>query len=527
MADLERRNSQLEAQTRSFNSTIRTAESSAKTLRDETIRLKTLLAQVRSQSANDIRKRDMQLQRMKERLLDTRRGSRPTPSTIVVKGPQTGSNLGRSYDELGESTTSSSKELSDETAEFLTTLSQTLADENDNFLALFRYCLSTLKAVQGLPDYDHIPQNEEEEEDTMNPVVATPANFDALNQELEVVLGSLQDMLHQPSYVPVEELAEKEEEIIQLKNRNDILYAEWKKAIDLVDGWNAALVETVDNSRDELSPPPNTVPASRRKSKGRVEDIRAREVSEAAEAQVLRDHQSVIKRAERRRTAGAAELEAEAELAPEAGPEEYEEVEQHGDEEYEEQESDLILEPRREDTPLPETLEEEATEPSAELEEPSAELKEPVPDPEEEAPKPEEEAPELEEDPAPELEKVLEKEPTHEDSSDAEEAESLLPPTPPDDRVIYEEEVIHVRTKPPASSPLPRSRPRTRQQTILGPDIVGMKSEPEEYATSKKRRRSSRVVSFHTPITRVSSNHNHLYSRGSSLALLSIHQHHL
>ncbi|KAF8254154.1 hypothetical protein K440DRAFT_157752 [Wilcoxina mikolae CBS 423.85] len=251
VSELERKNSVLEAQARSSNSTIRTIESSAKSLRDESVRLKTLLAQVRTQCANDIRKRDMQIQKMKERLLDTRRGTRPTASTIVITGSQQPSrNTIREYNDAGEATGSSSNPLTDETVDFLTKLSQTLADENDSILALLRQCLSTLKAVQGLPDDDHNPQTEEEVEDAINPVVAPPANFESLSLELDTVMGSLQEMLNQPNYVPVEDLAEKEEEIAILKRRNEVLEEEWKKAIDLVDGWNKSLVASIEKAPD-------------------------------------------------------------------------------------------------------------------------------------------------------------------------------------------------------------------------------------------------------------------------------------
>lgn len=237
ITELERKNSLLDARTRILNTSLCTTESSLKTLRDENIRQKTLLAQVRTRCANDIRKRDMQIQKMKERLVDTQRGSRARGASKIIITP----GHRQSYDSADTAESLGSKSLSDDTVEFLTNLSQNLADENDSIVALVRKCLSTLKAVQGLPDDDYVLQNEEEVGNAANLVIAPPANFDVLNDELGVVMASLQDMLNQPNYVPIEDLAERDAEIKLLTKKNETLRAEWKKAIDLVDGWNDTL----------------------------------------------------------------------------------------------------------------------------------------------------------------------------------------------------------------------------------------------------------------------------------------------
>jgi len=496
----------LEAQARSSNSTIRTVESSAKSLRDESVRLKTLLAQVRTQCANDIRKRDLQIQKMKERLLDTRRGTRPTASTIVITGAQQPSRSTiREYNEAGEAIESSSNPLSDDTVDFLTTLSQTLADENDNILALLRQCLSTLKAVQGLPDDDHNPQTEEEVEDAINPVVAPPANFESLSLELDAVMESLQEMLNQPNYVPIEDLAEKEEEIAQLKHRNEILHNEWKKAIDLVDGWNKSLIESVDNPSDTQAA------AGPSEGKEPLKDITNGGV--AAVEQVPKDQEVVVARRASRKSRGF-ELERIEENEPDpepvvtrasrkirhSEPDPQPEVEQEPDLDFE---PDLERAFRRE----------ESFEPAGDKAEDGSE---PEPEPEQE-----------------------------------QEQEHDLQPTLPSqrnqrDEVYYEEEVIIVRTKPPAPSPRPRSRhqleaeeveksaaprprsrarrqleaeegeqaaprPRSRAHRQVEAEVEELAAprsrsrsrrqrepepepEPEEPAGSKKRRRSSRAV---------------------------------
>jgi len=273
VAELERKNAILEGQARGFNGTLRTAESSAKSLRDEATRLKTVLQQVRTQCASDIRKRDLQIQKMKERLSDTRRGTRPPASTIVISDSQHlgGSTLSRDRFD----STEPPRTLADDTTDFLTTLSQTLADENDNILALLRQCLSTLKAVQGLPDNDHAPQTEQEAEDALNPVVAPPANLESLSLEMDEVMASLQDMLNQPNYVPLEDLEEKNKEIVLLKQRNETLQEEWRKAIDLVDTWNKTLAGKTEGK--EIGEKARDVPAMLSKKRPLRDIVNCRE----------------------------------------------------------------------------------------------------------------------------------------------------------------------------------------------------------------------------------------------------------
>ncbi|KAA8904561.1 Afadin and alpha-actinin-binding-domain-containing protein [Sphaerosporella brunnea] len=298
IAELERKHSIQEAQCRATASSLRAAESSAKSLRDETVRLKTHLAQVRTQCQNDIRKRDIELQKMKDRLLDSRRGNRPSASTIVVKGGPLSKGSVRGAEE-GDAIQGNG--LADDTADFLTQLSQALADENDSILALFRQCLSQLKALQGLPDDGHNPETEEEAEDAVNQVVAPPANFDSISREMEAVMSSLNEMINQPNYVPIEELAakneelaEKDDEIQLLQKRNDVLEAEWRKAIALMDETNRKLLESIkepEQLQDSAESAEETEVSHRRQSRGNAGASRPR-IAIVAELQVLRDHEA-------------------------------------------------------------------------------------------------------------------------------------------------------------------------------------------------------------------------------------------
>lgn len=210
---------------------------------------------------------------MKERLLDTRgRGARaPMAQCTVIGGsPNLSSSLGGSVRSAAGAADDST--LAQDTTDFLTKLSQDLADENDNLIALVRTTLSTLKAIQGLPDGDHfLPSDlpaETELDDDASPVVAPPANFDDLTAELDSTLYSLKEVLNQPNYVPLEDLAERDAEIERLITKNATLEEEWRKAIALVDGWNKTLgAKFAEVTQEEGMKSPKKTPG---KGKGRA-----------------------------------------------------------------------------------------------------------------------------------------------------------------------------------------------------------------------------------------------------------------
>src|SRR5438045_7501294 len=117
-----------------------TAEASARNLREEMLRHKTMLQQVRAQCANDIRKRDIQIQKLKGYIANAsqQRGTRtPLNNTTIVVTP--GLNNGSNREERNiPSVESDMYDLRQETTEFLTQLSQGLSDENDNLIGLVR-----------------------------------------------------------------------------------------------------------------------------------------------------------------------------------------------------------------------------------------------------------------------------------------------------------------------------------------------------------------------------------------------------
>ncbi len=221
-----------------------------------------MVNQIRSQCANDIRKRDLEIRRLKEHLIGQQRGKREGlgSSTIVIKPMPT--NLDSSGSTVdgrgGEDLDSPNYSLRQETTEFLTQLSQGLSDENDNLISLVRSTLVTLRNLQGLsvgskassrsqfqtesrqtePGMDEAPEGDV--------LLALPASYDTLSAEMDDVLEHLRTLLTNPSFVPIEEVEIRDEEIGRLREGWEKMEGRWRQAVAMMDGWKKRMVNDGD-----------------------------------------------------------------------------------------------------------------------------------------------------------------------------------------------------------------------------------------------------------------------------------------
>ncbi|KAF2189256.1 hypothetical protein K469DRAFT_701878 [Zopfia rhizophila CBS 207.26] len=251
--DLARQLSLSQSQERSARAALRTAESSARSLREEMLRLKTTVQQVRTSCANDIRKRDVQIQKLKSHLTSQQRGNKTglVGASITITPGATGMN-GVSHsgrDDEGPGTDDPEYSLKQETTEFLTQLSQSLSDENDNLIGLVRSTLVTLKELQGMPEGQRHEEGEGlstigEEDESMNQGMlhALPTSYDALATDVDAVLENLKTLLTNPNFVPIDEVELREEEIVRLRAGWEKMEVRWRDALALMDGWRRRVV---------------------------------------------------------------------------------------------------------------------------------------------------------------------------------------------------------------------------------------------------------------------------------------------
>lgn len=214
-------------------------------------RLKGTVSQIRAQCATDVRRRDGEIQRLKKHL-EGRRGRDGNGGQVGVVVVTPGLNKmqhGQRNGEIETDLESPVYSLKQETTEFLTQLSQGLSDENDALIGLVKGTLATLRSLQGLP-IDAGQEGElgvsSEGAENPNGLMNGPSSYEDLATGTDEVLEHLRGLLTNPSFVPLEEVEMREEEIQRLREGWEKMAVRWKEAVALMDGWKKRMVDTGD-----------------------------------------------------------------------------------------------------------------------------------------------------------------------------------------------------------------------------------------------------------------------------------------
>ncbi|KIW08723.1 uncharacterized protein PV09_00666 [Verruconis gallopava] len=251
--DLTRQLSLANSQERSARSALRSAEASVKALREEMARMKATVQQIRISCANDVRKRDVQIQRLKSHLTAQQRGNKTglVGASITITPGVTGASVNGTASRLGDAPDVDDPEynLRQETTEFLTQLSQSLSDENDNLIGLVRSTLSTLKELQGIPDNAEqaaLSNGSEDQGSDQHMVHTLPTSYESLAIDMHNVLENLRTLLTNPNFVSIDEVTAREEEIARLREGFDKIEIRWREAIALMDSWRKRMMNGGD-----------------------------------------------------------------------------------------------------------------------------------------------------------------------------------------------------------------------------------------------------------------------------------------
>ncbi|EME82621.1 uncharacterized protein MYCFIDRAFT_80258 [Pseudocercospora fijiensis CIRAD86] len=226
---------------------VKKVEKAMKTLQDQTTKLKATLAQIKTQCTNDIKKRDLELARLKTHLQGQQRGTRVgmTAPSMTVRRPV----VEPSMHDIEDPAYS----LKQETTEFLTQLSQDLSDENDNLISLVRGALSTMREILGLPANVKLSHPDSavgsmgSETQELNAkyksagsgdlMQAAPVAYEMLAADMESTLSTLKTILTNPNFVPMEEVEMREEEIIRLREGWEHMESRWREVLNMMHVW--------------------------------------------------------------------------------------------------------------------------------------------------------------------------------------------------------------------------------------------------------------------------------------------------
>ena len=212
-------------------------------------RLKSTVAQIRGQCANDIRRRDGEIARLKKHL-EGRRGREGNGGHVgvVVVTPSINKERREGGDgQIAVHIDSPEYSLKQETTDFLTQLSQGLSDENDALIGLLKNTLATLRTLQGLPEViAEVTDGSSIGEPGFADSHVGLLSYETLATNVDEVLEHLRGLLTNPSFVPLEEVEIREDEIIRLREGWLRMEARWKEAVALMDGWRKRMMSTGD-----------------------------------------------------------------------------------------------------------------------------------------------------------------------------------------------------------------------------------------------------------------------------------------
>ncbi|KAG6273384.1 hypothetical protein E4U48_002874 [Claviceps purpurea] len=219
-----------------FKTQLKSAEAHARALKEDAARMKSLVAQTRSSCTMEIRRRDRQIDTLKKQLGEAgrSRGTRANPAitTITVTGEVGSHEWNPTTTSLnGSNNTSESSADADPTLRFMENetilgLARRLTEENDNVTGLIQDTMEQLRDMSGWA-----ADTKSDEHVRKQPLL------EDMVAELDAVMDHMRVILTNPSFVPIEEVVAREEEINRLKAGWVKMENRWKEAVHLMDGW--------------------------------------------------------------------------------------------------------------------------------------------------------------------------------------------------------------------------------------------------------------------------------------------------
>lgn len=234
-AEAQRRSDIATASETSLKTQLKSAESTVRGLKDELARTKGLVAQVRTACATEVRRRDRQIESLKKQVGEAGRARGTRTSSGVVSITVTGDvgNESRRSLTRGGNIEDEDYSLRTETNSFLASLAQNLSEENETLLNVVRQAKDRLCEMSGW--------NSEVKEESD---VVKPQGWQEMASELGAVMEHLRTILTNPSFVPIEEVMVREEEIDRLKAGWIKMESRWEDAVHLMDGWRKRMAKT-------------------------------------------------------------------------------------------------------------------------------------------------------------------------------------------------------------------------------------------------------------------------------------------
>ncbi|KAK5987496.1 hypothetical protein PT974_11627 [Cladobotryum mycophilum] len=207
---------------------LKSAESAMRGLKDELARTKALVSQARASCATEIKRRDRQIDTLKKQVGEAGRTRGAKSNTAVLTITVTGDVGGddKAFLRRGGNGTGGEDSLQSETNAFLANMAQTLSEENESLLAAMKQTTEQLREMSGWSGNG--------DEDAH---VVKELSWEELASELNAVMDHMRTILSNPSFVPIEEVMVREEEINRLTAGWLKMESRWEDAVHLMDAW--------------------------------------------------------------------------------------------------------------------------------------------------------------------------------------------------------------------------------------------------------------------------------------------------
>ncbi|RMZ78315.1 hypothetical protein DV737_g3936, partial [Chaetothyriales sp. CBS 132003] len=233
-AELARELANSEAQQRALKASVKKAGAQAKELKDQAAKMKSMLDQVRAKCISDVRKRDIELEKLKGHLAGMQRRKKDASGMkINVLNPQAHQSWRQGQDAVDG--VGNEWGLEKETNNFLTAIVNETSSEN---VALRNIVKNTMETQQDQLD------------ESQGSIVAC----ETLEQHMNAILEHCRTILRDPSFAPIEEVHLREAEIIKLRMGWEKMASRWKEAVTMMDNWRRRMLDGEERiDLDELS----------------------------------------------------------------------------------------------------------------------------------------------------------------------------------------------------------------------------------------------------------------------------------
>ncbi|KAK5242093.1 hypothetical protein LTR40_012913, partial [Exophiala xenobiotica] len=164
----------------------------------------------------------------------------------------------------GQEVKGSEWSLANETNDLLAALVNETSTENVSLRKMIMDTMETLRDLTGLEESDADCQRDEEHEDGIGipgkyrksrrkpgPQLDNLSSCTVLAEQMSAILEHCRSILKDPSFVPIEEVQIRDEEIIKLRVGWEKMATRWKEAVTMMDNWRR---RTVGHEGDVSSP---------------------------------------------------------------------------------------------------------------------------------------------------------------------------------------------------------------------------------------------------------------------------------